>query len=90
MKEKIPKCGKWLTDRYEPKVDIRNVIPEVEDTIKITGNIGKIITEEQWKCLIEQNRVAQYGSNGLVSYVILEAIFDINDIKNKIKELCDK
>lgn len=79
---------KYLTDKEEPTYDIRNVFPEIIDDIRIVGDISKIMSEEQFNCLMKNSNIAEYGYDGEVQHLRLRYLFTIDDIQNKIEEIC--
>lgn len=79
---------KYITDREEPSFDIRNISPEIIDDIQIIGNPIGIINEEQFDYLRRKSKIAEVGYEGQVSYIRLQNLFTMEDIKNKIEEIC--
>lgn len=79
---------KTIGDREEPTFDIRNVFPDVNDEIEIIGDITDVMNELQFKYLIEHNIVNKIGYDGQTSYIKLSNLFTLEDIKNKIEEIC--
>ena len=67
--------------------DIRNIYPEVEDTIIITGDITKILNDKQFKELRDKHKLVEFGYDGYVSYIKLQYLFTLDDIKKKIYEI---
>ena len=79
---------KYITDKEEPSYDIRNVSPEIIDDIQIIGNSMDIINEKQFDYLRRKFKIAEYGYDGQVTYIRLQHLFTLEDIKNKIEEIC--
>ena len=76
-------------DKEEPTYDIRDVFPVVVDNIKIVGNVSKIISEEQFKYLVDNNKVSEFGnSEDGANFIILQYLFTLEEIKNKIEKIC--
>ena len=79
---------KYITDKEEPRYDIRNVFPEVIDDITIIGDISKIMNEEQFNYLRDNQRIVEYGYDGQTPHIKLQYLFTTEDIKKKIEEIC--
>lgn len=79
---------KTIGDREEPTFDIRNVFPDVNDEIEIIGNITDVMNELQFKYLRDHNIVNEFGYDGQTSYIKLSNLFTLEDVKNKIEEMC--
>ncbi len=72
-------------------MDIRNTFPEMCDDIVIYGNLSKILTMEQFSLLCKTCRILEYGCNcDGVSHLRLQGLFTLDDVKKKIREICDK
>jgi len=67
--------------------DIRNIYPEIEDNITITGVLTNIFDEKQFKILFHKGIIREYGNDGYVSYIRMENLFTLDDVKNKIEEI---
>ena len=72
-----------MNDRY----DIRNIYPEIEDNITITGDLTKLFDKKQFNILFHKGIIREYGSDGYVSYIKMENLFTLDDVKNKIEEI---
>ena len=80
---------RYIIDREEePSYDIRNVFPEIIDDIHIIGDISKIMNEEQFNYLRDNHRIVECGYDGQTQYIKLQYLFTIDDIRNKIEEIC--
>lgn len=79
---------RYITDREEPSYDMRNVFPDIRDNITIIGDITKIMNEEQFNYLRDTQRIAEYGYDRQTSYIELQYLFTMDDIKKKIEEMC--
>ena len=79
---------KYLTDKEEPTYDMRHVFPEIIDDIRIVGDISKIMNEEQFNYLMKNSNITEYGYDGEVQCLRLRYLFTIDDIQNKIEEIC--
>ena len=77
-----------LKIKEEPRYDIRNTFPEIIDDITIIGDISKIMSEEQFNYLRDNYIIAEYGYDGETSHIKLNHLFTVEDIKNKIEEIC--
>ena len=77
-----------MLKKEEPRYDIRNIYPEIIDDITIIGDISKIMSEEQFNYLRDNYRIAECGYDGETSHIKLNHLFTIEDIKNKIEEIC--
>ena len=88
MKVELQK--KHITAKEEPTYDIRNDIPEINDEIEIYGDINKIITKKEFNYLSENYKVIESGFTGTTSYIKLQRLFTLKDIKKKIKEICEE
>lgn len=74
-------------------MDIRNVFPEMSDDINIFGELPKILTMEQFNYLSKNGNIVEYGFEtgaGGVSHLRLQGLFTLEDVKKKIREICDK
>ena len=72
-------------------MDIRNIFPEMCDDIDIYGNLSKILTMEQFSQLSKTGNIVEYGCNfDGVSHLRLQGLFTLDDVKKKIREICDK
>lgn len=74
----------------EEYIDKRNTFPAMVEDIEITGNISSIMSKEEWIHLRNTTYIAECGYYDGVPYVRLHNLFTIEDVKNKIKELCEK
>ena len=79
---------KYITDREEPTFDIRNVFPDVYDEIQIIGDLTQIMNEKQFNYLKDKQIVGEIGYDDQTSYIKLNHLFTLEDIKNKIEEIC--
>lgn len=77
-----------LKIKEEPRYDIRNTFPEIIDDITIIGDISQIMNEEQFSYLKDNYRIVEYGYDGETAHIKLNHLFTIEDIKNKIEEIC--
>ena len=77
-----------LKIKEEPRYDIRNTFPDIIDDITIIGDISQIMNEEQFSYLKDNYRIVEYGYDGETSHIKLNHLFTIEDIKNKIEEIC--
>ena len=72
-------------------MDIRNTFPEIYNYIDIYGNLSKILTMEQFSHLRKTCRILEYGCDfDGVSHLRLQGLFTLDDVKKKIREICDK
>ena len=67
--------------------DIRNIYPEIEDSVTITGDLTKILNDEQFKDLTYKGRIAEWGADGNVGYIKFQYLFTVEDVKKKIEEI---
>lgn len=80
---------RYITDKEEElSYDIRNLCSEINDEITIIGNVQLFMSEKQFNYLRDSYRIAEYGYDGQVSFIKLQHLFTIEDIKNKINEIC--
>lgn len=73
---------------YEPTFDIRNIFPEIKDEITIIGNIPELLNKKQLEYLRDNNKLIEYGYDGETYYIKLQYLFTLDDIENKIEEIC--
>ncbi len=81
---------KYLSDKKEPIYDMRKVFPEIESSIKITGDVLKVMNMEQFNCLMKNNKITEYGYDGEVQFLKIEYLFTIDDVINKIDRMMNK
>ena len=77
-----------LKIKEEPIYDIRNTIPEIKSDVEISGNISEIMSKEEWIYLRNTNYIAECGYYEGIKYIRLHNLFTVEDIKNKIEEIC--
>lgn len=74
--------------KKEPTFDIRSIFPEIKDEITIIGNIPELLNKKQFEYLRDNNKLIEYGYDGETYYIKLQHLFTLDDIENKIEEIC--
>lgn len=77
----------------EEYIDKRNTFPAMVGDIEITGDISNVMSREEWIYLRSSkysSLIAEVGFYDGVQYVRFHNLFTLEDVKNKIKELCKK
>jgi len=70
------------------RFDARNIFPEIIDEIQIIGNISQILNQKQFEYLKKNYRIKELGYDGETTYITFQDLFTIQDIKDKINEIC--
>lgn len=70
--------------------DIRKMIPEVDSEITITGDLTKVMTQEQFELLKKAGAVSEFGYEDGLTHIKFEGMLALEDVKKKIEEICEE